>query len=91
MVFLLYQQVRQSRENGEQIARKIIEVASTPVAYKNELLNVGASVGVAFYPKDGDDFETLVKQADDAMYAAKKAGKNGFRFAGEYDTSDMTE
>ncbi len=39
-------------------------------------LCVGASIGVSMYPGDGQDFDTLANAADQAMYQAKKAGKN---------------
>ena len=43
-------------------------------------LNVTASMGVAIYPEDGRDFETLLKKAENAMYRAKDAGRNTYRF-----------
>ncbi|SBS30705.1 Cyclic di-GMP phosphodiesterase Gmr [Marinomonas spartinae] len=46
----------------------------------NRNLNIGCSIGVAFYPEDGHDSETLVKKADMAMYQAKLAGRSSFRF-----------
>jgi GGDEF domain-containing protein len=42
-----------------------------------------SSVGVALFPGDGTDFESLMAAADAAMYAAKAAGKNRYQFAGE--------
>ncbi|MCW8346804.1 EAL domain-containing protein [Vibrio sp. ZSDZ65] len=47
---------------------------------QNESLRVSASIGVALYPKDGHDSETLLKNADTAMYLAKKNGRNGYAF-----------
>jgi diguanylate cyclase (GGDEF)-like protein len=46
-------------------------------------VSVGASVGVALYPADADSVDGLVKLADNAMYRAKRAGKNGYRFASD--------
>ena len=46
-----------------------------------------ASVGVALFPGDGHDFESLMEAADTAMYAAKAAGKNRYQFAGELVTN----
>lgn len=42
-----------------------------------------ASIGVAMYPRDGEDFESLYKSADNALYVAKKRGKNQLAFCGE--------
>ncbi|MGF1751732.1 putative bifunctional diguanylate cyclase/phosphodiesterase [Vibrio cionasavignyae] len=47
---------------------------------QHESLRVSASIGVALYPKDGHDSETLLKNADTAMYLAKKNGRNGYAF-----------
>ncbi len=57
---------------------------------KNEL-TTSISVGVAVYPEDGADFETLLKKADMAMYRAKEAGRNTYRFFNEDMNDDTTE
>lgn len=43
-------------------------------------IHVTASVGVSLYPGDGADVDTLVKNADSAMYRAKQRGKNNYQF-----------
>lgn len=43
-------------------------------------LHASASIGISLYPDDAGDAATLMKHADMAMYDAKQAGKNGFRF-----------
>ncbi|MNG09945.1 Phytochrome-like protein cph2 [compost metagenome] len=43
-------------------------------------VKIQASMGVSLFPRDGDDIETLVQQADRAMYAAKNAGRNTYAF-----------
>jgi diguanylate cyclase (GGDEF)-like protein len=45
--------------------------------------NITASIGISMFPENGDNRESLLTSADLAMYAAKKAGRNGFRFAGK--------
>ncbi len=65
------------------VAEKLIAGASENVEHQGRSLRLHASVGVALFPSDGHDFETLLAAADDAMYAAKAAGKNRYQLAGE--------
>ena len=67
-------------ENASSVARKIIAVLSVPFDLKGQQCRVGGSIGIAVYPADSTDFETLLKQADEAMYLAKQSGKNTYRF-----------
>jgi len=60
------------------IAEKILSCFEKPFEFQSEQVEATASVGVAIYPNDGDDLETLMKQADMAMYKAKEAGRNGY-------------
>lgn len=62
------------------VANKILNTISQPVKISNNELHVTATIGIAFYPTDGNDLETLSKNADTAMYKAKREGKNGFCF-----------
>jgi len=62
--------------NGLQVAEKIITVVNQPFVFKGKSVQVGASIGMAVFPEHGSDGETLLNAADQAMYAAKKAGKN---------------
>ena len=57
---------------------------SEPVIVQSTELYVSGSVGVAMYPADGTDIDTLLMNADTAMYRAKEAGRGGFQF---YDRS----
>ncbi len=59
---------------------RLVEVIGRPLALQGRTLQVGASLGVALYPQDGADADTLIKHADVAMYAAKHRGKNNFQF-----------
>lgn len=51
-------------------------IASTPLPVRDKALQNTASIGVACYPEHGNDFETVMKRADQAMYASKNGGKN---------------
>lgn len=54
-------------------------------------LSTSASMGVAIYPDDGDSFDVLLKKADIAMYRAKDAGRNGYRFFHEQMNTEVQE
>ena len=64
----------------ERIARNLLSVLSEPLQLSGHECHTTASIGIAMYPADGADVQTLTKNADMAMYLAKEDGKNGFRF-----------
>jgi diguanylate cyclase (GGDEF)-like protein/PAS domain S-box-containing protein len=66
-------------EAPDRIASKVLDEARRPFAVEGHEVHVSASLGVALFPEDGDDAETLLKNADAAMYAAKELGRNNFR------------
>ncbi len=67
-------------ESAGSIAGKLMEQMHEPVRVNGHRLNVTFSLGIALYPDDGEDFDTLMKKADTAMYSAKEAGRNTLRF-----------
>jgi diguanylate cyclase (GGDEF)-like protein/PAS domain S-box-containing protein len=79
--FLIIATELRSTDDAARIAKKIIQSVSRPVAFNRQPAAVSASIGIAFYPDQGEDMEKLIKQADDAMYRVKNTGKNGFAFA----------
>ncbi|MEB0013819.1 EAL domain-containing protein [Glaciimonas sp. Gout2] len=62
------------------LVEKILELAKKPYQIEQYELVVTPSIGIAIFPGDGTDFETLSRSADVAMYRAKQAGRNGYRF-----------
>jgi diguanylate cyclase (GGDEF)-like protein/PAS domain S-box-containing protein len=66
------------------IARRLVAALDEPLTIHGTELYVTGSVGVAMYPNDGTDIDTLLMNADTAMYRAKEAGRGGFQF---YDAS----
>jgi len=66
------------RTHIEDIAQKIIGRMAEPFRLGDEVAYVTASIGITVYPGDADDIDTLLKHADQAMYAAKKHGRNRF-------------
>lgn len=65
------------------LADEIITDISRVVCLRGHSIRVGASMGMAFYPNDGDNAQELMKRADVAMYAAKASGKGTYRFFSE--------
>jgi diguanylate cyclase (GGDEF)-like protein/PAS domain S-box-containing protein len=65
------------------VAEKLIAASSESLDVPGRSVRMHASVGVALFPGDGHDFESLMAAADAAMYAAKAAGKNRYQFAGD--------
>ncbi|MGZ8287807.1 MAG: EAL domain-containing protein [Telluria sp.] len=62
------------------IAQSILDVLRAPFALGQEQAFVSASIGITLYPDDADDVDDLLKHADQAMYAAKGAGRNRFSY-----------
>jgi diguanylate cyclase (GGDEF)-like protein len=63
---------------AESIAAKIVAAIAQPYSIDSEQAVITVSVGVVTYPDAGDDIDTLMRRADEAMYAAKQKGKNSF-------------
>ena len=67
-------------EDVAKVARRILEMVACPIMLNGEETVVTASIGIAVYPADGADTDTLLKNADSAMYFAKEQGKNNYQF-----------
>ena len=70
------------------IVQRILAAAAKPFDLAGPQGRVSASIGISVYPDDGTDIETLTKCADSAMYRAKQAGKNTYRY---YSEAGITE
>ena len=65
----------------ENAADSIREIFNTPIIFDNYIFNISASLGIAVYPSDTDDWTQLLNYADNAMYEVKKSGnKDGYKF-----------
>lgn len=64
----------------QQIAQRILDRVGLPVPLDERSVQVSGSIGIAIYPRDGEDPDTLLKHADSAMYVSKGAGKNTWQF-----------
>jgi len=67
-------------EDAARVAARICQELEQPIHMDHVELVVTASVGIALFPENGDDAETLLRHADMAMYAAKQRGRNTFEF-----------
>ena len=80
--FVLLQTGIRTEADIEPLARKLLQEIAEPIDIGGgEFAHIGASIGVAVYPKDGTDMEALLSAADKAMYMVKKSGKNNFTLA----------
>ena len=61
------------------VAQKIINILSKPFEIRNHQFFIGVSIGITIFPNDGEDAETLLKNADVAMYRVKEQGKNAYQ------------
>jgi diguanylate cyclase (GGDEF)-like protein/PAS domain S-box-containing protein len=68
------------QEDAALVAQKIVDRLAAPFQLEAHEVLVTASVGIASYPADGSDAETLLGAADAAMYRAKQSGRNGYQF-----------
>lgn len=62
------------------VAKKVLQVVGEVIYLSGHEVTVGASIGISIFPDNGDDDSSLIKNADFAMYQAKKAGKNCYKF-----------
>ena len=73
------------------LCNRILNKELNNIVVDNQELRITASIGVAMYPQDGKELETLVKNADAAMYKAKEKGKNRFEFFKPKMNKDILE
>ena len=71
-------------EIAASVAGRLVRALAEPITVQSTEVFVGGSIGVAVYPEDGTDIDTLLMNADTAMYRAKAAGRGGFQL---YDRS----
>lgn len=76
---MLLEDVRSAEYVGK-VAEKVIQVMSRPFTIESTEVTVSPSIGISLYPADGRDVDMLIRNADAAMYHAKKLGRNNFQF-----------
>jgi predicted signal transduction protein with EAL and GGDEF domain len=78
-------------QDVEAVAKRILSTLSQPIALQSHNPVVTPSIGIALYPEDGADPDTLVRNADTAMYAAKTEGRACYRFYNEQMNAKAVE
>lgn len=81
--FILLMLETRRREDAAAIAQKILDSCTEPLSIDGHQLHLSTSIGIAIYPEDAEDMETLIKKSDAAMYYSKGHGRNQFRFFGD--------
>ena len=66
------------------VARKILQAVSRPINVDGHEFNITTSIGIAFYPQDGGDAESLLKNADTALFQAKEGGRNSYQLCSPF-------
>lgn len=74
--FIIFMPYISSLQDIKEVAKKITEILKSPYNINNKNIFTSASIGIAVFPDDGENFEVLLKNADAAMYMAKSNGKN---------------
>jgi diguanylate cyclase (GGDEF)-like protein len=69
-----------SDDHASQVIKRVLAAIARPILINDREFNITCSIGASFYPQDGSDGETILKNADAAMYAAKELGRNTFQF-----------
>jgi diguanylate cyclase (GGDEF)-like protein/PAS domain S-box-containing protein len=71
------------QDDAAAIADKILAAIAQPLSIAGTELSIGISIGIALFPQNGATVEDILNAADNAMYAAKKAGRHGYAFAAD--------
>jgi diguanylate cyclase (GGDEF)-like protein/PAS domain S-box-containing protein len=77
--FTIFMQHITCSEDATKLAHRLLQVLGEPIPYRDATLQISPSIGIALYPENGRDVDTLLNHADTAMYEVKQSGKNGYR------------
>ncbi|MFO1433428.1 MAG: EAL domain-containing protein [Candidatus Competibacteraceae bacterium] len=89
--FILVLENLPREELAAAVARKILEVLQPPFLLGGHEFFISSSIGISLFPKDGVDRETLLRNADMAMYRAKEQGRNNFQFYSKWMNDHVIE
>lgn len=77
--FIVLLQGINDHQDAGAVAKKVLEAIMQPYPISGKKLHIGCSIGIAMFPDDGGNADTLLKSSDIAMYHAKEIGRNNFR------------
>jgi diguanylate cyclase (GGDEF)-like protein/PAS domain S-box-containing protein len=83
--FILVMMESDHKDDASTIAQKILDAFIEPFLIDGRPVHLSTSIGIAIYPEDAEDLETLLKKSDSAMYYSKGHGRNRFKFFGDGD------
>jgi diguanylate cyclase (GGDEF)-like protein len=89
--FTILQPEIKSKDDVSKLAQKLLEVVRQPILINEHELNITLSIGIAIYPVDGEDIKTLLKNADDALYAAKDRGRDNYQIFSDINASKIVQ
>ena len=89
--FLVVLPALQQPDDAAPVLLKLLERLREPIQAEGHELSTSVSIGISIYPDDGPDFNTLLKKADTAMYRAKAAGRNAYRYFDEQMNIEAVE
>ncbi|HHT00436.1 MAG TPA: bifunctional diguanylate cyclase/phosphodiesterase, partial [Thiomicrospira sp.] len=78
-----------SQNASEKVILNLLNAFNEPIVLDEQLFSLSVSIGVSFFPQDGETIEALNKHADTAMYRAKLAGKNTFKVYSQSMSDDL--
>ena len=78
--FILVLETLRDQEDAAAVARELLQLLTRPFEIEGSEVWVQASIGISLYPEDGGEVEELLRDADAAMYQAKRAGRGTFRY-----------
>jgi len=87
--FIVVLDTSRNKKGAGFVCEKILNIIKEPIIIEGNNLNTTASIGIAVFPEDGRDITSLIKNADTAMYYAKKLGKNNYQFYDEKLSLDV--
>lgn len=77
--FVILLQDISNEKQAQQMAQELLHMIEKPFQVDQHSLKITGSIGISYYPKDGLDYESLMKNADLSMYHAKDSGRNNYR------------